>query len=390
MQRPLRLATCSMWSCLRECLMPTACMQGEVIGKGKTAMEVHKYCVLVTDVPVNKALKQAREAAALAAEQDASQRPQRNKLTHSALSMHAESSEQHHQHEQWHMWDWITRQFFVRHHTADLGQEGDPLAGASTPPVSNAGGSTALRADPQYSHDQHAAHDHRRSVDVRRMKKNGKLWSAPPAAVAEAGCVAADGSDAALIAQDWAGRESDGSASGSPGACGGERGWWPPALSREAGGTDLRHQHARERLAMSLLASELDTANAIEGEVAAAAWRKVMAGATVPESLQRELCQWLQRRRREEAAAVLGESGSEAGAGSEANLEERCRAARCRAAGAVAEGQERRASAQSNGDGRAVEVGRRASHAMSTHDGQVAFIEAEEADRHVPPFSRVH
>ena len=337
-----------------------------MIGERKTALDVHKYCVLVTDVPVDEALAQARNEAVAVAEQDESQRsPDRSTRSHSAPSMHAESSKQHHQRE--HLGRTVTSHLSAHNHTVPIAQRAESPAGAPNPPASDRGGSATARCEGK-----------------------GNLWSALPAPVAEGTCAAAGGGHAALPVDDWVGRESDGSASGSPGAFGGERGWWPPALSREAGGTDLRHQHARERLAMSLLASELDTANAIEGEVAAAAWRKVMAGATVPEPLQQELCQWLERRRREEAAAMPGESGSEAGAGSEANLEERCRAARCRAAGAVAEGQERRASAQSNGDGRADEVGRRASHAMSTHDGQVAFIEAEEADRHVPPFSRVH
>lgn len=367
-----RYAALSCWLARRSSRMklrPVAA-QGEMIGKAKTAIEVHKYCVLVTDVPVEDALQQARkEVMARAAERDVSTRgaqhsTQQSTLTQSALSMHAEAANEEHHHEQWRMWDWITRQFFVRnHHHVDAGQKGE-LAATGAPPVP-ANGGNAARADALKSQDAVTPRVDRWSQDARWVK-NGLLRSAPPAAVAEAACDEGPRDDAALL-------------SGESESCG-SGGWdagdaaWPPPLRRTAGGTDLRQEHVRDRLGQSLLASQLDTANAVEGELALAAWRKVMAAATVPEALEREVCQWLENKRREDAARAEAAARDSAEVGPEA-----AGARRRRAAGAVAEGHERSASAHSNGV--ALAGPRRPSRAMSTHDGEVAFIEDDEATR---------
>lgn len=286
----------------------TVWMQGEYEGNAKQAVEVHKYCVLVLDVPVDEALKAAqiketarrqrnnksanappsRAPTQVTTSANGSSSVSQSKLTHSNVSMHVGTHADPENHSM--IWNWVGRHLAMP--LTIIPGLRQPTA--SSLPDENSTHHTSVAAGSHAPGTPVSGLGDRTPLHPNRSTQKGRRRSAVPMSESVVRKRDGHGGEYAEFSEDEmatlleSGVMHDADSMSALGLCDS-----PTGLRRShAANTDLRQHAAAARLGASLRNTEHAAPPVIEGEKGQEVWRNIMAKATIPKQLQEQLCRW--------------------------------------------------------------------------------------------------
>lgn len=362
-------------------------LQGEYAGNAKQAVEVHKYCVLVLDVPVDEALAAAKvkeyarrqQRTARSATAASSRAPSQinsstngsssvsqSKLTHSNVSMHVGSHAESENANT--VWNWVGRYVTLplniipglrqptpsslheehsTHHNSAAGHSHAPGT-----PLSAAEDRTPLQPNRSNSHHQQRRRRQALPTAESVMKRDhadclAEYSDDEIATLLEGGLAPDDAEHSRYVAHLGKHRSAAG------------------MRHRRAGATtDLRQHAAAERLGASLRNTEHAAPSVIEGSTGQEVWRNIMAKASIPKELHQQLCQWVDSEGLLQKKGMFsGEVSRNSGAGKGART-------RMFSAGAVAESRNQGGTSDHMDMGPSRDDASGATHSAAVHPSQ--------------------